>query len=94
MVFFPQATTTTSPTTVTAQMAQEVIKQALLNQNLAPSIHSKLVAFQKKQQEKKEKLASPPPPPPPSDTAASAIERETKVGIKKLSLIELLRTDV
>jgi hypothetical protein len=36
---------------VTAHMAQQVIQRALLNQNLAPQIQSKLLAFQKKQQQ-------------------------------------------
>ena len=60
-------------------MAQEVIKQALLNQKLAPSIHSKLVAFQKKQQEKKEKTQSPPPPTAEEDPAQK-LEKNPEVS--------------
>ena len=66
-------------------MAQEVIKQALQNQKLAPSIHSKLVAFQKKQQEKtqtqqQEKAQTPSPALTPTPEAKTEVE--LKVGDK------------
>ena len=61
-------------------MAQEVIKQALLNQKLAPSIHSKLVAFQKKQKEKSEKAQSPSPTP--ENESSTEAEAEQKPELK------------